>query len=78
MKQAVGPQTYDPYHPTHVEKGIKFGKAVRASITKESKIKRGGQDEGYSGFPAPDTYKIEGDFEKAKSNPKFHMGIKYN
>ncbi len=26
--------------------------------------------------PAPTTYELQGQFEKAKANPKFHMGIK--
>lgn len=51
---------------------------MKSSIVKDSKMKRGKEDDSYIGFPAPNTYKIEGDFEKAKTNPKFHMGIKYN
>ena len=62
----VGPETYMPNHPTHVDKGIKIGNSQR-EVFKKTSVQ-----------PAPNTYKIEGDFEKSKANPKFHMGIKYN
>jgi hypothetical protein len=63
--EPVGPQRYYPNHPTLVEHGVKIGDGLR------------GEKMG-SNFlaPAPTTYEITGDFEKAKVNPKFHMGIK--
>ena len=61
----MGPQRYDPHNPTHFEHGVKIGTAKREDV------------KGSNFFaPAPTTYEINGDFEKAKVNPKFHMGIK--
>ena len=61
----MGPQRYSPNYPTHTDTQVKIGTAKR-------------DDPKGSNFfaPAPTTYELLGDFEKAKANPKFHMGIK--
>jgi hypothetical protein len=63
--EPVGPQRYNPIHPTHTDKSVKIGTGTR-------------EDPKPSNFyaPAPTTYDLYGQFEKAKANPKFHMGIK--
>ena len=63
--EPVGPQLYTPNYPTHTDKTIKIGTGTR-------------EDPRPSNFfsPAPTTYDLIGQFEKAKTNPKFHMGIK--
>jgi hypothetical protein len=61
----VGPQRYHPSYPTHTDNSVKIGSGTR-------------DDPKPSNFfaPAPTTYDLLGQFEKAKANPKFHMGIK--
>lgn len=63
--ESVGPQTYNPNYPTHTMGFIKIGTGTR-------------EDPKPSNYfaPAPTTYDLLGQFEKAKANPKFHMGIK--
>ena len=61
----MGPQRYNPVYPTHTDFSIKIGTGTR-------------DDPMPSNFfsPAPTTYDLMGQFEKIKTNPKFHMGIK--
>lgn len=61
----MGPQRYNPVYPTHTEKTVKIGSGTR-------------DDPKPSSFfaPPPTSYELMGQFEKAKANPKFHMGIK--
>jgi len=61
----VGPQRYNPVYPTHTEKTVKIGSGTRDDMKPSS-----------FHAPAPTTYDLMGQFEKAKANPKFHMGIK--
>ena len=45
--------------------GVKIGSGTRDDVKESSFL-----------APAPTTYDLTGQFEKAKTNPKFHMGIK--
>jgi hypothetical protein len=56
--EPVGPQRYHPYNPTHVDHGVKIGKAKREEVKGSNFL-----------APAPTTYEITGDFEKAKVKP---------
>jgi len=65
----VGPQRYNPNNPNHkktdnLKGGNSIGKALRGDLV------------SMTNNPAPGKYDINGDFEKAQSKPKFHMGIK--
>ena len=63
--EPVGPQRYQPIVPTHTTTYVKIGTGTR-------------EDPKQSNFyaPAPTNYNLVGQFEAAKANPKFHMGIK--
>ncbi len=61
----MGPQRYEPQYPTHTQTGVKIGTGTREDP----------QPSNYFA-PAPTTYELLGQFEKTKTNPKFHMGIK--
>jgi len=67
-KEPVGPQKYDPFNPNHMKSdhqtGQTFGKALRQDLIEAVNV------------PGPGKYNIDGDFEKALTKPKFHMGDK--
>ena len=67
-KEPVGPQRYNPVNPTLQRNSFNvirtIGTSNRTDFIKALEM------------PGPDKYIIHGDFEKAVSNPKFHMGIK--
>ena len=64
----MGPHSYEPRNPslyrTDNLKKNSIGNSLRQDMVPRNKV------------PGPGNYVIEGDFEKGKDKPKFHMGIK--
>lgn len=76
-KDPLGPQRYHPFNPNH-KQGYHHKPYDQSNIPDQtfSKAEREDLVKTKGDMPGPGKYEIEGDFDKAMKNPKFHMGKK--